>query len=272
MKKLIPALALAAAAGCSLFSSSKPAPKEKPLETRYDVAFAPETYALNFPKKGLKEACAISYVTNDFGGQLRPAICLEVPWTEKGRIDISPAFNAIDMLDKYPTIDYRISVSQPSAKIEGRYHGNVFIWDSMTERFRFDENGLCRIRREIGHNPNWASWCDVRKVRGMNVSFNTDSWTNKAEKLRICVSDIRFASDDSWKGTERDAAFRAWTAFCDAYEPDLSDSSKYLEPPAEGRLDCQARSMSRRPRSSRRRTTTTRSSSPRATCSTGLRR
>ena len=236
MKKLIPALALAAAAGCALFSSSKPAPKEKPLETRYDVAFAPETYALNFPKKGLREACAISYVTNDFGGQLRPAICLEVPWTEKGRIDISPAFNDIDMLDKYPTIDYRISVSQPSAKIEGRYHGNVFVWDSMTERFHFDENGLCRIRREIGHNPNWASWCDVRKVRGMNVSFNTDSWTNKAEKLRICVSDIRFASDDSWKGTERDAAFRAWTAFCDAYEPDLSDSSKFLEPPAEGRL------------------------------------
>ena len=35
---------------------------------------------------------------------------------------------------------------------------------------------------------------------------------------------------------ESDRACREWQDFCDSYEPDLSDSSKCLEPPQEGRL------------------------------------
>ena len=196
---------------------------------------SPESFSVNLNLKSNGDKAIRRCEMHDFGGERRPSFCVEIPWTEKGRVDISSAFPDIDMLDGYPTIDYFVEVSSP-CKVNGRYLGKVHCEDFMKEVFDFESNGVCRIRREIGHAPRWASWCDVRKIGGMRVSLVADSWTNREEVLKVWVSDVRFSKEDSWKGTERDARYREWLTFADSYAPDYSDSSCFLEPPQEGRL------------------------------------
>jgi len=196
------------------------------------MTFDPKTFSVNAPHA--KDTCTVTYGEHDFGGEVRPAICLELKWREKGRADVTIDLGGIDMLDAYPTIDFLVAC-EGTCTADGQYFGNVHIWDSMNEKFKF-EDGVCRIRREIGHKPRWASWMNVREVRNMRVSVNYGDEKNKEKPVRFWVSDIRFSSADEWKATKRDAEYRAWLKFCDTYEPDLSDSSACLEPPKEGRL------------------------------------
>ena len=178
---------------------------------------------------------------HDFGGVSRPARLLELPWKADEIFNFTVHFDPpVDMLDDCPTLDFFLDVELPTVEgrtaITARYEGGVHLWDGMDEQPLALAGGVVRMRREIGHTPVWASWMDVRKVERMTLYFPQYNWADSNAVQRVWVSDIRVTDDDSWKGTERDAAYRAWLAWSDAYEPDLSDSSKYLEPPAEGRL------------------------------------
>ena len=178
---------------------------------------------------------------HDFGGVTRPARLLELPWKADEIFNFTVHFDPpVDMLDDCPTLDFFLDVELPTVEgrtaITARYEGGVHLWDGMDEQPLALTGGVVRMRREIGHTPIWASWMDVRKVERMTLYFPQYNWADSNAVQRVWVSDIRVTGDDSWKGTERDAAYRAWLAWSDAYEPDLSDSSKYLDPPAEGRL------------------------------------
>ena len=171
---------------------------------------------------------------HDFNGVRRAASLVELTFAAGDAAVIDIELDGVNMLDDYPTIDWMMDVSQPGA-VQVVYLGAVNRWDQMDE-YASETGGVTAIRREIGHCPRWASWMDVRKMDRIRITVPRDSWKPTNETQRVWISDIRLEPADSWAGTDRDARYRAWLDFCDTYVPDLSDSSKYLEPPAEGRL------------------------------------
>ena len=175
-------------------------------------------------------------VEHDFGGVKRPARLMESAWVKQGgwAAAVIP-FGAVNMLDDYPTIDFMVEIEQPGA-IDVRYLGGMQAGDWARCLAFSATGGVTHVRREIGHSPYWCNWIDVRKVTGIKFAFARNSWKDTNAVQRVWISDFRFTKDDSWRGTERDRRYREWLDFCDHYEPDFSDSSKYLEPPAEGRL------------------------------------
>jgi hypothetical protein len=176
-------------------------------------------------------------VVHDFNGVKRLARAYELKWKKGATENVFISLGEVDMLDDYPTIDFLVDAGAVKG-VGGRYFGKLRLGqslDTMTETFS-KTGGVTCIHREIGHCPRWASWMDVRKVGGLQIGFSCDGWSDSNAVQRVWISDVRFTKDDSWRGTERDRAYREWLDFCDHYEPDLSDSAKYLEPPEEGRL------------------------------------
>lgn len=173
-------------------------------------------------------------VEHDFNGVKRPARAYELKWEKGKRKVVNVLLGGVNMLDDYPTIDFLVDAGQVKG-VSGRYFGQVHAGDAMSESLS-STGGVTEIRREIGHNPRWASWMDVRKVDRLQLIFLCDTWDDSNAVQRVWVSDVRLTKDDAWRGTDRDRRYREWLDFCDNYEPDLSDSSKCLEPPEEGRL------------------------------------
>ena len=175
-----------------------------------------------------------------------PALALEFPWAKDKKVQVKVPFSkdpkGLDMLDAYPTIDFSVTQTQkgkPWAVYANIYCDGYSNW--MQEKGVGVETNLTsafvsRVRRELGHTPSWTSWIDVRAMKELSLNFVADTWDDTNAVQRITISPFAFTSEDSWKGTDRDRRYRAWLAFADSYEPDFSDSSKFLEPPAEGRL------------------------------------
>lgn len=171
------------------------------------------------------------------GGETRKGVCVEMKRVEKRNLNLSIPLGDIDMMDRYPTVDFALERSE-ECNVVCEFHGGARVWDVMRRKLAWTNN-LAVSKYELGHTPIWrafGAWMDVSKVRTINFTVPLSGWANTNETFKLWISDIRFTKEDSWRGTERDKLYRSWLAFCRAYEPDLSDSSKYLESPEEGRL------------------------------------
>ena len=172
---------------------------------------------------------------------------LEFPWAKGKSVQVKVRFTqdkaGLDMLNEYPTIDYTVTQTQkgkPWAVYANVYCDGYSNW--MQEKGIGVETNLTsvyvsRVNRELGHTPSWSSWIDVRAMKELTINYAADTWEDQKAVQKITISAFRFTDEDSWKGTDRDRWYRAWLEFADSYEPDFSDSSKYLEPPVEGRLE-----------------------------------
>ncbi len=167
------------------------------------------------------------------------ALCLEMPHAKGKSVVVTIDLGGVDMLDELPTIDFSVSQTQ-NGRARGRYKSAV---GEMAEirvgaRTNLVAGGVhvSRIHYEPGHAPHWASWTDPREMKRLELTFPADSWDDTNAVQKLAFSSVTLSSENSWKGTDRDANFHRWLKFCETYEPDFSDSSKFLEPPAEGRL------------------------------------
>ena len=166
------------------------------------------------------------------------AVCFEMPYMKGQGVWVVIDLGGADMLDELPTIDFSVEQTQ-----KGRANGTyVSAVGGMAEKrigvsTNISSAVVSKIHYEPGHQPHWASWTDPREMKRLEVFFPADSWDDTKAVQKIAFSSVSLLPDNSWKGTDRDADFHAWLKFCESYEPDFSDSSKFLEPPAEGRLD-----------------------------------
>ena len=188
------------------------------------------------------EACKVTMEEREVSGEKRAGIALEIPFKKDAAVEIEIPLGGIDMLNDWPTVDYCVEQTQVGA-IEWRYVSGFMekaqtILEKKVEAKEIKGAAhFVHIHRDVVHNPYWATWMDMRKVEKMTVKIPCGSWTDEGAVQKVWISDVKLLKEDAWKGTERDEYFRSWMAFCDSYEPDYSDSSIYLEPPKEGRLE-----------------------------------
>lgn len=197
------------------------------------MVISPRKFKLDSPRIRPKE-CKIIYGEHDFSGEKRPAFCVEYPWKKDADLLVVVPFG-FDMMNSNQLMDYRIERSY-GVKTSAEYRGGKNVYGIMNEKSIKKDELVSRIRRELVHEPFWASWMDCRKVHRLILRFSACDWpeTNKTQK--VWISDLRFYTRNSWAGSERDTLFKNWLSWCDNYECDTSDSSWALEPPKEGRL------------------------------------
>ncbi len=175
------------------------------------------------------------------------ALQLTIPWAKGKEVEIQIPFTkeakGLDMLDDYPTIDFSVAQTQkgkPWAIYANMHCDGYSNW--IQEKGIGVETNLtsvyvAKVHRELGHTPSWTSWMDVRRMKELLIKYPSNSWDDTNAVQVVTISAFRFTNEDTWRGTDRDKRYRAWLEFADNYEPDYSDSSKYLEPPVEGRLE-----------------------------------
>ena len=172
-------------------------------------------------------------------GEKRAGVCIKMKHVENRNLNLSIPLGDVDMLDKWPMVDF-VLVRSEDCDVGCTFRGNRDNkgWDQMRRNLVWS-NHVAVSKYELGHTPVWrtfAAWMDVRKVSALDLTIPLSGWKNTNETFRLWISDVRFTRDDSWRGTVRDRKYRSWLEFCRTYEPDLSDSSKYLESPESGRL------------------------------------
>ncbi len=201
------------------------------------LIIAPEAYQI----KGA-EKFEVTREKHVFDGEERPAIGFKIKHTPSAAVEITIPLGGVDMLNDLPTADYYVEQTQ-DGEIVCNYVSSFL---ARTERFWEKRIGVSEvkgpkatvhIKREVVHGAYWVNWMDMRKVESITMKIPCDSWKDDSAVQEVWISDVRLTAEDSWKGTEHDAYYRRWIKFCDNYEPDYSDSSCYLEPPKEGRLE-----------------------------------
>ena len=195
---------------------------------------SPRSFRLDSPRIRPAE-CRRTVEDHDFGGETRPACCIEYPWRKGADLIVEIPLGGIDMMDDFPTIDFFVERSARVAYAV-EYRGSHPTGGTMQAKGNANGPLVEHVRRELVHEPSWANWMDCRGVQRIRMRFSACGWADTNVTQRVWISDVRFSDDDSWKGTERDERFRFWVGWCDRYEPDLSDSSACLEPPQDGRL------------------------------------
>ena len=195
---------------------------------------SPKKFKLDIPTNRAKE-CRVTYAQHNFGGEIRPACCVEFPSRKEFTLFIEIPFGGIDMMNDYQIIDYRIERSHATRTIV-EYRGGYNVHGTMNEKAVKTDELLSCIKRDLVHEPYWASWIDCRRMARIRMTVLNGGSEDEGERRKIWISDIRLSRSDSWKGTPRDKMFRSWLEWGDKYEPDMSDSSWALEPPKEGRL------------------------------------
>ncbi len=166
------------------------------------------------------------------------ALYFEMPHVPYKGVTVLIPLGDVNMIDDLPTIDFTVEQTQ-KGRAKGSYKSAV---GDMTEpRIGVATNFVTgsytsRIHYEPAHEPHWASWTDARKMRRLDIFFPADTWDDAKAVQKITLSAVKLLPENKWKGTEQDKEYHKWLKFCDSYEADLSDSSKYLEPPVKGRL------------------------------------
>lgn len=208
-------------------------PSALPGET---LTLTPDSYT-TWSKSGTNSLEA----THDFGGEVRPAYRVDLPWVKGGKFTIEIPVKGLNLQDDWPTHEVLTEQTQKgwlpinygSARV--RWDGYLRNKDLGCET-NFTSTFVSRFKHEIAHTSRWVDSVDARLMSGMSITIPMDTWEDQTKTQTVWVSSVVFTKEDSWKGTDRDADFRHWQKYCDEYEPDYSDSSKCLEPPAEGRL------------------------------------
>lgn len=182
-------------------------------------------------------------VTMKVDGADVPALELDFPWTEKGGVHLKLVFNPpIDMMHDWPTVKYAYSNAQ-TGRFQGYFRqgsngtmneviGDGIDWAVVT---RSGGPGVFVRDRDLGHFPSGNSFMDVRQVTGFTLDIPMDSWSNRAARQTFRMTGFTFTATNSWS-VKHQADWERWVKFTDNYQPDYSDSSKYLEPPATGRI------------------------------------
>ncbi len=166
------------------------------------------------------------------------ALAFEMPWASGKGVTVTVDLGGVDMLDALPTIDFTVETTQ-KGRAMGVYRSAVGEMKEVRIGTPTNVVGgvhVSRVHYEPGHEPHWASWTDPRDMRRLVVFFPADTWDDREAVQKVAFSAVRLLPDNKWAGTARDRDFHGWMKFCETYEPDLSDSSKFLEPPEEGRL------------------------------------
>lgn len=166
------------------------------------------------------------------------ALAFEMPWAAGKGVTVTVDLGGVDMLDALPTIDFTVEQTQKGrAQARFRSAAGEMSMAKIGTRTNFVSSAyVSRIHYEPGHEPHWASWTDPRDMRRLVVFFPADTWDDHEAVQKIAFSTVKLLPENKWKGTTRDREFHDWMKFRETYEPDLSDSSKYLEPPESGRL------------------------------------
>ncbi len=102
------------------------------------------------------------------------------------------------------------------------------------------ETGLCEVRWNIS---NSAPLTDLSKMEYFGITVNAGAW-NKGKwqdengTITLRVSDLIITKHDRWAELypARKQSWLDWQNFIANFKPDYSDGSKYLSPPATGRI------------------------------------
>lgn len=176
------------------------------------------------------------------GGVNMPALRFTLRKTPNLRFTVSlKTGKAVNMFDEYPT--QIVSMETSAEELPGKFldfyavnaSGQTWLTPKNSEQDK--EKKLWRFKNDITHQPrgDWGAYGDTRNITEFKMVFDLEKLP--ADEIEIKLGDMTLTSENFWADRpEQERKFREWIHWLDTWQPDYSDSSKFLLPPETGRI------------------------------------
>jgi hypothetical protein len=184
---------------------------------------------VNVPVKGTP-------VTVDYKGKSYSGVKFTMQkWATNNAIRIPVVADA----DTYNTIQFKVRYS---SNVSGTSGSSMMVldnkgsWDSarLPKVSKKLDDGWHQVSWDLVHQPDISKGANLKELRSVNLGYTLNR-IPEGETIEMTIVDMKFVSGLR-ASTGDPTRFDQWRDFISNYKPDYSDSSKYLLPPAEGRI------------------------------------
>ncbi len=148
----------------------------------------------------------------------------------------------IDMYEDYRVLDFtfRTSVAIPKFDFSTMHYRNA---EGVEQRHHLNfaktpdasKPEIRKYHEDMQRNPSWVFIADTSSVTEIRFVFDLSKLP--VDELTLDIGRLCAVAENTWKDMpDRDKKWLAWIDWIKTWEPDYSDSSKYLEPPLTGRI------------------------------------
>ncbi len=148
----------------------------------------------------------------------------------------------IDMFEAYPVLDFTFRTTTAGEKmtyLSMTYHNADGTQQKHhPDRARTPDPNTPEVRNyhaDMHRSPIWVFIGNTDGVREIRFVFDLSKLPTN--EVVFDIGSLRAVAENTWAATpDRDRKWKEWLNWVKTWEPDYSDSSKFLLPPEEGRL------------------------------------
>jgi hypothetical protein len=186
------------------------------------------------------------------GGDRAPATVTPVTVNYKGKsysgvkftLQRRAAYNAIRFpvnvdASTYNTVEFKVRFASPSPNVSGMgvaLHDVKGGWDATSygKRVTDLEDNWQQFSWDVINQPDNVKGANMKEIKSLQLKYPF-STIPEGQTLEMTIIDMNFVSGKSVPSGDP-KLYKEWRDYIDAYKPDYSDSSKYLQPPTTGRI------------------------------------
>ncbi|MBR2435257.1 MAG: DUF4838 domain-containing protein [Lentisphaeria bacterium] len=197
-------------------------------------------------KANLPEPVVVKETTMTVKGKEYPALHFKLSKSQKNgatlRFKLDPV---VDMVNSHPTLYYYARTSnnlQVPITIAVVNHLNQTISQPGRVAQKKQGDDFFTFSRNLFYHPPWGQFRDLRQLKELTLSVDVNALPKNADdqetdSMEVTITLPFFTEECAWSDRpEQKAKFLKWLNWIDTWQPDLSDSSHYLEPPKTGRI------------------------------------
>ncbi len=165
-------------------------------------------------------------------------------WNQKDTLTVSfKSAEPVDMFDKYRVLDFtfRCKVSAGAmSKFTTLTYFNVN-GSKQNHNVAYASPKFANVpdtftyHQDMQRNPNWIYIGDTDGVNEIRLVFHLAKLPS--QEVIVEIGKIRAVEENTWAhDPDRDKKWKDWIHWIKTWQPDYSDSSKYLLPPEKGRI------------------------------------